>query len=143
MIGQCLCGAIQFEVQGKVPDLYQCHCSLCRKITGSPANSATLVHENNLTWLAGEGNITSFIHDTGYRSDFCSTCGSPVPNRLRNTDNFWVPAGLLEEYDGFKVVVHLYTQSKACWEEINSTGIQYEEMPDLETLDKILHKSNH
>lgn len=142
MRGKCLCGDIQFEVQGKVPDLYQCHCSLCRKITGSSANAATLVHENSLTWLSGEEKITSFVDSTGYRSDFCSTCGSPVPNLLGKTDNYWIPAGLLEESDGFNVVVHIYTQSKARWEEICSTGVQYEEMPDLDTLFEMLHKSN-
>lgn len=41
--GECLCAEVKFEVDGELPDLYQCHCSLCRKATGSTANAATFV----------------------------------------------------------------------------------------------------
>ncbi|PRY63410.1 hypothetical protein B0H98_1085 [Vreelandella songnenensis] len=43
MTGECLCGEVKFEIDGKLPNLYQCHCSLCRKTTGSTANAATFV----------------------------------------------------------------------------------------------------
>ena len=32
MRGQCLCRQLSFESAGKTPLLYQCHCSLCRKL---------------------------------------------------------------------------------------------------------------
>ncbi len=38
MHGQCLCGAVKFEILGPLPKLYQCHCSLCRKQSGSASN---------------------------------------------------------------------------------------------------------
>ncbi|MDB6009114.1 MAG: hypothetical protein JWL65_1364 [Gammaproteobacteria bacterium] len=31
-----------------------------------------------------------------YRSDFCPTCGSPLPNLLGDTPRLWLPAGPLE-----------------------------------------------
>lgn len=142
MIGKCLCGEVQFEVKGDVPHLYQCHCSLCRKTTGSSANAATFVHETNFVWLAGVENINSFVKDTGYRSAFCSICGSPLPNVLRGADKYWVPAGLLEDFDGYEVVAHLHTNSKAAWEQICGSGVQYEEMLDLETLIKALQRTS-
>jgi hypothetical protein len=37
MKGECLCGDVEFEIKGDLPNLYQCHCSLCRKVTGSSA----------------------------------------------------------------------------------------------------------
>ncbi|MEB4591355.1 FMN-binding negative transcriptional regulator [Candidatus Thiothrix sp. Deng01] len=44
MKGSCFCGSIAFEISGEIPDLYQCHCSECRKTTGAAANAAaTLV----------------------------------------------------------------------------------------------------
>lgn len=33
--GSCLCGSIQFELKGGVEDPIYCHCSLCRKASGS------------------------------------------------------------------------------------------------------------
>ena len=37
--------------------------------------------------------ISSFVKPSGFRSDFCKTCGAPVPNLLRKTSIYWVPAG--------------------------------------------------
>ncbi len=83
MIGKCLCGKVQFEINGETPHLYQCHCSLCRKQSGSSANAATFIFERNFTWTNGEEIITSFLKDTGFRTDFCSNCGSPkLPHRV-------------------------------------------------------------
>ena len=47
MIGKCLCGEVQFEILGDLPNLYQCHCSLCRKVSGSSSNSAMLIEAKN------------------------------------------------------------------------------------------------
>lgn len=142
MIGKCLCGKVQFEINGETPHLYQCHCSLCRKQSGSSANAATFIFERNFTWTNGEEIITSFVKDTGFRTDFCSNCGSPVPNRLRNTDKYWVPAGLLEGEGGQEIVAHLHTKSKACWDQLPLSGEQYEDMPDIETLNKSLQRAS-
>ena len=138
MIGKCLCGEVQFEIEGETPHLYQCHCSLCRKQSGSSANAATIVHESNFSWKSGLGKISYFKKDTGFTSNFCSTCGSPVPNQLRDTDKYWIPAGLFENEGGQEVVAHICTQSKASWEEISTSGKHFEEMPDIESLNKVL-----
>lgn len=33
--GSCLCGSIHFQLQGTLTDIIHCHCSLCRKASGS------------------------------------------------------------------------------------------------------------
>jgi hypothetical protein len=142
MIGKCLCGEIRFEITGEIPNLYQCHCSLCRKVTGTSANAATFINQENFNWLSGKDNIRSFIKETGFRSDFCSTCGSPAPNKLRGTSKYWVPAGLLEETEGLEVVEHIYTNSKAQWDLIGDHGTQHEQMPSLEALNKALQRTS-
>lgn len=139
MIGKCLCGAVQFEIAGNVPDLYQCHCSLCRKQSGAASNAATLVHENEFSWLSGEEKISRYKMEDGFTSHFCSLCGCPVPNRLRDTDKIWIPAGSLPGDIDSKIVVHIYTESKASWEKILNDGRKYDEMPDFETLYNLLH----
>jgi hypothetical protein len=139
MIGKCLCGAIQFKINGDMPDLYQCHCSLCRKQSGAASNAATLVHKNDFSWLAGEDKITRYKMEDGFTSHFCSICGSPVPNPLRDTDKIWLPAGALPGDIGSQIVIHIYTESKASWEKILNEGRQYDEMPDFETLYNLLH----
>jgi len=131
MRGHCLCGAVEFEIDGDRFNLYQCHCSLCRRQGGSLANAATIVARERFRWLRGEGQISSWQKESGFRSDFCPTCGSPVPNPLRNLPYVWVPAGLLEEGGQLTVVAHLCTDSKAAWDTAPLGGRCYEGLPDI------------
>ena len=139
MIGKCLCGEVEFEIEGTVPSLYQCHCSLCQKQGGSTSNTGTIVPLGNFRWLKGEQKVTTYRRKTGFSSFFCSVCGSPVPNPLRDSDYCWIPAGLLEGSENLKIVMHIYTASKADWDTIPPQGQHFEEMPDLETFNKILN----
>jgi hypothetical protein len=137
--GECLCGEVTFEIEGDLPNLYQCHCSLCRKATGASANAATFVEKESFRWLSGQDKISSFLKPTGYRSDFCSTCGSPVPNQLRGMKLVWVPAGLLEESFHAAVNVHLHLGSAASWERESDGCVRLEAGPEsLESLQEAL-----
>ena len=140
MIGKCNCGAVKFKINCETqPNLYQCHCSLCRKQSGTSSNAATLVHESEFSWTAGEDKITRYKMKDGFTSHFCSVCGSPVPNRLRDTDKIWVPAGLLPGDIDFRIVAHIYTGSKASWETVLHDGKQHNKMPDFESLYNLIH----
>lgn len=129
MRGKCLCGTVEFELTGPKPKLYQCHCSLCRKQGGSTSNTGTVVKLEHLRWLAGREHIASYVKPTGFRSDFCSKCGSPVPNILRNTPYYWIPTGLLEGSEKLEIAMHLYVGSRAAWDTAPLTGAQFDTMP--------------
>ncbi|MFZ1829741.1 MAG: GFA family protein [Candidatus Competibacteraceae bacterium] len=139
MRGKCLCNAVEFEIIGVVPKLYQCHCSLCRKQGGSTSNTATVVALENFRWLSGQERISSFVLPTGFRSDFCSTCGSTVPNSLRNTPYVWVPAGLFESSEKLEIAVHLYVGSRASWDTVALSGTLHETMPEMLAFIQDLH----
>lgn len=143
MRGKCLCGLVEFDVEDTLPRLYQCHCSLCQKQGGSSSNTATIVNAENFRWLSGQERITSWVKDTGYRSDFCSKCGSPVPNPLRSSPYYWVPVGLLDDGQQLEIAAHLFVGSKASWDVIASTGEQYETAPELSELIRLLHSDIH
>jgi hypothetical protein len=139
----CLCGQVEFEIVGAIPNLYQCHCSLCRKQGGSSSNTATVIGRENFRWLSDQAHISSWVKDTGFRSDFCSRCGSPVPNPLGNAPYYWIPAGLLNDEGQFAIVVHLYVGSRASWDEILHPGKQYETMPGLPEVIELLQSHGH
>lgn len=136
MLGECLCKAVQYEITGDLPDFYQCHCSQCRKVTGSANNTGTFVKQTHFKWLCGEGAISSFRGEDGYRSDFCYHCGSPVPNPVKETDFMWIPVGTLQlsETDSAKVAAHLHTDSKANWDQICGEAKCYQTQPEFEEL---------
>ncbi len=94
--GRCLCDAVSFEVRASALKLYRCHCTLCRRQSGTASNCAAIVDAADFAWVSGAGQIRSWRKATGYRSDVCGVCGSPVPNPLESRAAFWVPAGLLD-----------------------------------------------
>jgi len=130
--GSCFCEQIQFELSGALPDLYQCHCSECRKTTGASANAGLLLSENQFRWISGEDHIKVFTKKSGYSVNFCSTCGSPVPNPTSiKADLLWIPAGLLNNPPAsMKVSHHLCVNSKASWDMIAGSAKQYADLPN-------------
>ena len=129
MKGTCNCGAITFTLEGELPGLYQCHCSLCRKQSGTASNAATIVATEKFKWLSGESSITKWQKDTGFSSHFCMTCGSPVPNPLMNAKYMWIPVGLVDGVIS-KTVAHLCCSSKAPWDKFDRSEKQFDNMPD-------------
>lgn len=139
MRGSCLCGAIEFEVDGPFPRLYQCHCSLCRKQGGSVSNTGLIVAADKFRWMAGEQQISRWERVTGFRSHFCSRCGSPVPNPLRDTGCIWVPSGLLDDDESLEIGAQLFVGSRAAWTKLPAGGVQFETAPELTELIALLH----
>ncbi|EAQ64031.1 hypothetical protein MED121_20716 [Marinomonas sp. MED121] len=138
MKGYCLCGDVSFLLTGDLPAIYQCHCSLCRRVSGSSSNSAIIVPFEQFKWLSGAINndsgqqgIRSFSTKTGFKSDFCLHCGSPVPNLSADSRHYWVPAGLLEGPMKTQVKAHVYTNSRAEWDTafIKDDVEKFAEMP--------------
>lgn len=142
MQGKCLCGEVRFTLSGKIPNLYQCHCSLCRKVTGSSANAAFRVKREQLVWNAGAELVRQYQTAAGFKSHFCGRCGSPLPNLTASDSAWWVPVGLLEEADALEVVAHVFVGSRAPWDVIADSARHYEEMPDAETMMRLLEPAD-
>lgn len=139
MRGQCLCGAVAFEVNASSLKLYRCHCSLCRRQGGTASSLAAIVPNAQFQWLSGQHKIASWQKEGGFRSDFCFACGSPVPNPLRTTNKMWVPAGLLDPKAKLSVAADIYLGSMADWDPTQAAAIQHDELPDLNVLLSVLH----
>ncbi|WP_447765711.1 GFA family protein [Sphingopyxis panaciterrae] len=79
--GSCLCGKICFVIDGKFGPAGQCHCSRCRKISGTDGNAVFHAAKAGFRWTGGEDNIATYRipGEEGWLSSFCKTCGSPTP----------------------------------------------------------------
>jgi hypothetical protein len=97
--GSCLCGQVAFEVTAPFTAFYTCHCSRCRKATGT-SNAANLFAKSGaVRWLKGEALVTSFALSGAsyFNGAFCSVCGSHVPRHARSGDFEIIPAGSLDD----------------------------------------------
>jgi hypothetical protein len=52
--GSCLCGAVSFAVTLPFVRFVHCHCSRCRKATGTAHATNAVVKPGGLQWLEGE-----------------------------------------------------------------------------------------
>ena len=134
MQGSCLCGAVEFRVEGIHPR----HISATALFVVNKGGLAILVETPNFSWVTGREHISSYVRPTGFRSDFCARCGSPVPNPLRTTAYYWVPAGLLDDLETLEIGAHLFTGSKASWETIPSDAPHFETVPKSSQLLELL-----
>jgi hypothetical protein len=128
--GSCLCGAVRFEVEGSFESFYLCHCSHCRKDTGS-AHAANLFSSSaRLTWLAGESHVKSFtLPGTRHTKSFCATCGSALPRPQLEGRLLVVPAGSLDSEVSLRPKAHIFTASSADWDHELETIPKVERLP--------------
>ena len=115
--GSCLCDNVAFEIDGKLSDIVHCHCSKCRKYTGTAHHAVLVTRIANLTWVRGEDSLVSYTAPSGYHAVFCPGCGSPMP-KMRANKVYLVPAGSLDDDPGVKATLHVHVASKAPWHAI-------------------------
>ena len=117
--GSCNCGLVQFQVNSKVKDVYICHCSICRKSTGSSGIAVTVVPNELFEWTSGQEHINTWLkpnHD--WETSFCTTCGSPLPGKNDDSSTY-IPVSLIDEGgESLKIKKHIFVDSKASWEVI-------------------------
>ncbi|MEM6712154.1 MAG: GFA family protein [Pseudomonadota bacterium] len=126
--GRCNCGAVTFQIEQAPTDVYVCHCSICRKYTGSNGMPVVIVRKEDFRWLSGQSLITHWKKpDADWESTFCSVCGSSLPGP-NDEARMFVPAGLLpDEVSDLEVKHHIFVGSKACWDIIGDSGKQHDE----------------
>lgn len=126
--GQCNCGAVAFEVAADLSDVYVCHCSICRKATGSNGIAVVVVDRAALRWSRGEDHVATWKKpDADWQCWFCRVCGSPLPGD-NDGNRVFIPAGLLTEGgEALQVAHHIFVGSKAPWDEIGDAGQQHDE----------------
>lgn len=128
LTGHCNCGSVRFELDDTPDGVYVCHCSICRRSTGTNGIAVVLVRNDRFRWTAGEDLVTAWTKpNSNWDTWFCRACGSKVPGR-NDPERMFVPAGLLPGQGiGLTVRHHIWVGSKAEWDEIGDQGKQHDE----------------
>ncbi|KPK14844.1 MAG: aldehyde-activating protein [Betaproteobacteria bacterium SG8_41] len=115
--GSCLCGAVKYEVTGETKRFYHCHCSRCRKATGTGHASNLFLQPAMLKWISGEEQIRAFKVPEAKRftNSFCATCGSRLPRQANDTDIVMIPSGSLDNEPPLKPQARIFSGSSASW----------------------------
>ena len=116
--GSCLCGSVQYEVTGEAQRFYHCHCSRCRKSTGTGhASNLLITPHRSITWLQGEGLLSRYKVPEAERffNCFCQHCGSPMPRVVPELDGVLISAGSLDSDSPLPVQARIFWDSRADW----------------------------
>jgi hypothetical protein len=123
--GSCLCGGVRFEVTEELENLRYCHCTSCKKLSGSIGTVNGRVASNAIRVVAGEELVRSFQPDEGSSKTFCSRCGSNLfGGGWPEAPQVSVRLSALDTpFDG-KPQAHLFVRSIAPWETLPDDGLE-------------------
>jgi hypothetical protein len=115
--GSCICGDVAFEVDGPFDRFLNCHCSRCRKATGTAHSCEVIVKASAFRWVRGERLVKRFDlpHARSFATAFCERCGSPMPHLTRSGREAIIHAGAFDDPLGAAPDRHLHWASRADW----------------------------
>ncbi len=129
--GSCLCNAITYQFSGPEFVFQYCHCSRCRKFTGSAHAANIIIDPKQFGWLGGEELVGRYEHPEAnhFATCFCTRCGSSLPWLAKSGRAMVIPAGTLDDDPGIRPTQNIYWQDRAPWRKEVADLVHYDELP--------------
>ena len=124
--GGCACGAVAYEVPDEFHYALNCHCSRCRRRTGSAFKPLGGIPVDAVRVTAGHPKRfgDGIDHDLS-----CGICGSLLWSVVRCGEWAHIAYGTLIDPPALAPGAHIFTGSKAPWDTICDGLPQFEELP--------------
>ncbi|MCO4745576.1 MAG: GFA family protein [Proteobacteria bacterium] len=124
--GSCVCGAVSFAISPPYLAFQYCHCSRCRKATGSAHAANLFVRPEQFSWTSGEEHARRLELEGAkyWGNGWCDRCGSQLPWLSRSGKSWLVPAGTLDGDPGRRPDRNIYWDSRADWY-VSETGLAH------------------
>ena len=125
LTGKCFCGAVEYSV----PDAFQyalyCHCSNCRRTTGSAFKPFAGIERAKFAVTKGADSLMIYGGDKAHDAH-CGQCGSLLYSVVRDALWVHVSMGTLVDPPSIRPSGHIFVGSKAPWFTITDDLPQYE-----------------
>ena len=129
LMGKCFCGAVQYAVPDEFLYTMNCHCSNCRRATGSAFKPLAGIERDKLSITKGRDSLLVFGNENG-NDTHCEACGSLLYSVVRGGKFVHVTMGTLVDDPTIRPTRHIFVGSKAPWFTITDDLPQYETLPD-------------
>lgn len=126
LTGQCLCGAVHYAVMDAFLYALNCHCSNCRRATGSAFKPFAGIERTKLHITKGDNNLLIFGGENG-NDTRCKACGLLLYSVVRDGAFVHVTMGTLVDNPTIRPTAHIFVGSKAPWFTITDGLPQHEE----------------
>ncbi|MCC2614005.1 MULTISPECIES: GFA family protein [Rhizobium/Agrobacterium group] len=123
--GKCFCGVVEYAVEDAFVYAANCHCSDCRRTTGSAFKPFAGIPREKLTLVKGSDGLLIYGNAENHDAH-CGTCGSLLYSLVREARWVHVAMGTLVDAPAIRPTHHIFVGSKAPWHEITDDLPQYE-----------------
>jgi hypothetical protein len=117
LAGSCLCGKVRYRVEDAFEYAMMCHCSQCRRTTGSAFKPMGAIPVAKLALEAGPEAVLSYgkadAHDI-----HCAVCGSLLYSLVREGKWAHVAYGTLIDPPSLAPQEHIFAADRAPWYDI-------------------------
>src|SRR5215510_9490739 len=127
IVGGCLCGGVRYRLTGPFLRASHCHCSRCRKHSGTSVLTHGRVRREDFHLEAGEALVRVYRPAGGGAvKAFCSVCGSSLfGGTWPDGAEVSIRMGAFDDDPGIRPQFHSYVDSRAPWDEIADDLPQY------------------
>ena len=100
-----------YEVRGPLRDVVACHCTMCRKTSGSFVHTtAARLSDFRLTERRG---LSWYRSSPSRGRGFCNICGSSLFAQDDGAEKIFISAGTLDGPTGLKLAAHIFVADKS------------------------------
>lgn len=140
LTGGCQCGGVRYEVTADKPyRTHVCHCSDCRKQSGSAFSITWIVPEDSFRLTQGELKVFASEAQSGRakKGAFCPDCGNRIYNAIELRPGLLsIKPGTLDDARGLAPTRHVWVRSKLPWVEIPAGAEVFEHGVDTAASDR-------
>ncbi|MDB6046463.1 MAG: aldehyde-activating protein [Gammaproteobacteria bacterium] len=126
LAGKCGCRTVHYAVADEFLYAANCHCSDCRRTTGSAFKPFAGIERDKLVVTEGGDNLMIFGDENAHDAH-CKACGSLLYSLVRDGAFVHVAMGTLVDDPTIRPTKHIFVGSKAPWFTITDDLPQYEE----------------
>jgi hypothetical protein len=125
LTGRCFCGAVEYRVPDAFLYAMNCHCSNCRRTTGSAFKPFAGIERAKLALTKGADGLLLYGAENA-NDTHCGRCGSLLYSVVRAGAYLHVALGSLVDAPTIRPTHHIFVGSKAPWFTITDDLPQYE-----------------
>ena len=116
--GGCFCGSVRYSFEDDDYPSSNCHCSMCRRISGASYVSWMAIPIDCFEYNKGKPKkIISSSHGVRY---FCQECGTPLVCVLdEDQENIYITICSLDRPEDFKPKGDIYVEDMLDWVKTN------------------------
>jgi hypothetical protein len=118
MKGKCLCGRVSWKAKGMPNAVHHCHCSMCRRWTGSAFATLVWFKRDAVTWPTMMPKV--FRSSPIALRSHCDNCGTPIYLAYDARDDIALAAGSAEHPEQLTPTHHYGIESRLPWADLTS-----------------------